>query len=501
MRAAKRKRGHGTDATVSEVDALQAATRGDRQGIMIGPPRPPRSRRCLWAGCNVVATLENTLIRVVRGYGKPVTCCYREFCRVHYAADMKKRSEKPAGFWRKKLCSAINNTCIRMQLSRALAKKMVTLTVEDLAQMLIQQNNCCYYCRREIGAFSNSDCSASMDRLDSQNYFYNQANIVLACEVCQNAKNDFTVEQFEQFRTAIRQAPSLPQENAQQVRQRVEALRIKSRKKTGSTNSIFQQMSYRATDEEKQKRTDAKRARVKKTRRDIAMRSQLTANKSDLASNTSETKDNTPTLDEKNVLSPTDNAQTDSTTVQPKYMLGTFRCSSVTCQKIIDDRPRVICPACNGAVMYTCFCEKIVSSLHRSRHILGSAHSGPCAAFVKLSPVPYQRPFDKGLGAQFWLNLAVQQGGRDPYVDVIFTMPHSPMQPSPDRRDASKGYSSDNVQLVCLGIQYAKSGCNEDEQILRQWIDAFKNSPSVLTVTTNSTPQPMCVHATDNDSD
>ena len=41
----------------------------------------------------------------------------------------------------------------------------------------------------------------------------------------------------------------------------------------------------------------------------------------------------------------------------------------------------------------------------------------------------------------------------------------SPQQASIDRIDPSKGYSPDNIEFVCLAVNYAKNGYGKDEMM------------------------------------
>jgi hypothetical protein len=90
-----------------------------------------------------------------------------------------------------------------------------------------------------------------------------------------------------------------------------------------------------------------------------------------------------------------------------------------------------------------------------------------------------QIPFD--LSTSFIEELWNQQNGKCALTKIEFQIPQnrtdgkaSPLAPSIDRIDCSKGYTPDNVRLVCVAVNYA---LNEfGETIFRQICEAYINS-------------------------
>jgi hypothetical protein len=86
-----------------------------------------------------------------------------------------------------------------------------------------------------------------------------------------------------------------------------------------------------------------------------------------------------------------------------------------------------------------------------------------------------KRGLEFRLTVQFLKELFEKQKGRCAYTNISFSelrpsphhygkgFPESLIQASLDRINPNKGYTEDNVELVCLGINYAKSDFSKEE--------------------------------------
>lgn len=82
----------------------------------------------------------------------------------------------------------------------------------------------------------------------------------------------------------------------------------------------------------------------------------------------------------------------------------------------------------------------------------------------------------KRLGVEFYKSLAARQSLRDPYTGIPLRPLDEPclFQISVDRIDGRRGYAEDNVHLVLRVINFAKGACGDDENRLREWLDAMR---------------------------
>lgn len=92
---------------------------------------------------------------------------------------------------------------------------------------------------------------------------------------------------------------------------------------------------------------------------------------------------------------------------------------------------------------------------------------------------------DTDITTLFLKALWEEQKGICPYTGLLMELPigcisakiDSPLRASLDRIDSSKPYRKNNVEFVCVSINYAKNGFTKDQ--MKKFIDAIRNPAKV----------------------